>query len=44
MMIGTTTTTPMLVTLGAATDPETPPDQLIDGYWLGLAKRSFQVA
>jgi 4,5-DOPA dioxygenase extradiol len=35
---------PMFVTLGAATNPETPPDQLIDGYWLGLAKRSFQVA
>jgi 4,5-DOPA dioxygenase extradiol len=35
---------PMFVTLGAATDPETPPDQLIDGFWMGLAKRSFAVA
>ncbi|WP_243795345.1 dioxygenase [Saccharopolyspora gloriosae] len=35
---------PMFVTLGAATSPDTPPDQVIDGYWMGLAKRSFQVA
>ncbi|MCA1187183.1 MULTISPECIES: dioxygenase [unclassified Saccharopolyspora] len=35
---------PLFVTLGAATDPEAPPEQLIDGYWMGLAKRSFQVA
>ena len=34
---------PMFVTLGAARDPGTAPDQLIDGYWMGLAKRSFQV-
>ncbi|OLB74249.1 MAG: dioxygenase [Actinobacteria bacterium 13_2_20CM_2_71_6] len=35
---------PMFVTLGAATDPEAAPRQTIDGYWLGLAKRSFEVA
>ncbi len=36
--------TPLFVTLGAAADPETPGDQVIDGFWLGLAKRSLQVA
>ncbi len=36
--------TPLFVTLGAATDPETPGDQVIDGYWLGLSKRSLLVA
>jgi 4,5-DOPA dioxygenase extradiol len=36
--------TPLFVTLGAASDPETPVAQPIDGYWMGLAKRSFQVA
>ena len=36
--------TPLFVTLGAATDPETPGDQRIDGYWMGLSKRSLQVA
>lgn len=35
---------PMFVTLGASDDPESPADQLIDGFWMGLAKRSFQVA
>ena len=35
---------PLFVTLGAATDPQTPGDQVIDGYWMGLAKRSLQVA
>ncbi|MFR9732173.1 dioxygenase [Saccharopolyspora sp. MS10] len=34
---------PLFVALGAASDPETPPEQVIDGYWMGLAKRSFQV-
>jgi 4,5-DOPA dioxygenase extradiol len=34
---------PLFVTLGAATDPTAPPDTRIDGYWLGLAKRSLQV-
>jgi 4,5-DOPA dioxygenase extradiol len=36
--------TPLFITLGAASDPETPGDQLIDGYWMGLSKRSLQVA
>ena len=36
--------TPLFVTLGAATDPEAPGDQVIDGYWMGLSKRSLQVA
>lgn len=36
--------TPLFVTLGAATDPETPGDQIIDGFWMGLSKRSLQVA
>lgn len=35
---------PLFVTLGAATDPEAPGDQRIDGYWMGLSKRSLQVA
>jgi len=34
---------PMFVTLGAAANPESPPHQPIDGFWMGLAKRSFQV-
>jgi 4,5-DOPA dioxygenase extradiol len=36
--------TPLFVTLGAASDPETPGDQVIDGYWMGLSKRSLLVA
>jgi 4,5-DOPA dioxygenase extradiol len=36
--------TPLFVTLGAATDPEAPGDQRIEGYWMGLSKRSLQVA
>jgi 4,5-DOPA dioxygenase extradiol len=35
---------PMFVTLGTASDPEAPPRQRIDGFWIGLSKRSFQVA
>ena len=34
---------PMFVTLGAADDPEQAPGQPIDGFWMGLAKRSFVV-
>lgn len=34
---------PLFVTLGAASDPSAPPSTVIDGYWMGLAKRSFQV-
>ena len=36
--------TPLFVTLGAATDPEAPGAQVIDGFWMGLSKRSLQVA
>jgi 4,5-DOPA dioxygenase extradiol len=36
--------TPLFVTLGAATDAEAPGDQIIDGYWMGLSKRSLLVA
>ena len=35
---------PLFVTLGAATDPEQPATTTIDGYMMGLSKRSFQVA
>ena len=35
---------PLFVTLGAAGDPEDGPETAIDGYFMGLAKRSFQVA
>jgi 4,5-DOPA dioxygenase extradiol len=34
---------PLFVALGAATDPTEAPKFTIEGYWLGLAKRSFQV-
>jgi 4,5-DOPA dioxygenase extradiol len=36
--------TPLFVTLGAATQPEEPGLQVIDGFWMGLSKRSLQVA
>jgi 4,5-DOPA dioxygenase extradiol len=36
--------TPLFVTLGAASDPTVPGEQKIDGYWMGLSKRSLQVA
>ena len=36
--------TPLFVTLGAATDPSQPGIQVIDGFWMGLSKRSLQVA
>jgi 4,5-DOPA dioxygenase extradiol len=35
---------PMFLTLGASTDPGQGPAQPIDGFWMGLSKRSFQVA
>ena len=35
---------PLFVTLGAATNANLTPDVVIDGYWMGLAKTSFQVA
>ena len=36
--------TPLFVTLGAATDPAAGVTTTIDGYMVGLAKRSFQAA
>ena len=35
---------PLFVTLGAGSDPGAPVSTVIDGYWMGLAKRSFQVS
>jgi 4,5-DOPA dioxygenase extradiol len=35
--------TPLFVTLGAATDLEAAVAEKIDGYWMGLSKRSFEV-
>ena len=35
---------PLFVTLGAATDAADPGIQVIDGFWMGLSKRSLQVA
>ncbi|MGH3361620.1 MAG: dioxygenase family protein [Nocardioides sp.] len=35
--------TPLFVTLGAATSPEQPGLQKIDGFWMGLSKRSLEV-
>lgn len=35
---------PLFVTLGAASDPGEPGQQVIDGFWMGLSKRSWQVA
>ncbi|WP_134768024.1 class III extradiol ring-cleavage dioxygenase [Nocardioides sp. 1609] len=36
--------TPLFVTLGASADPSAAPTTTIDGYAIGLAKRSFQAA
>lgn len=35
---------PLFLTLGAATDPSAPAETTIDGYMIGMSKRSFQVA
>ena len=35
---------PLFITLGAADDPEAPARTVIDGYSIGLAKRSFEAA
>jgi 4,5-DOPA dioxygenase extradiol len=35
---------PLFVTLGASADPEAVRDFTIDGFWMGLSKRSIQVA
>ena len=34
---------PLFVALGASQNPEQVPTQVIDGYWMGLAKRSIQL-
>ncbi len=34
---------PLFVTLGASSNPEQTARQVIDGFWMGLAKRSIQV-
>jgi 4,5-DOPA dioxygenase extradiol len=36
--------TPLFVTLGVASDPGTPGTQMFEGFWMGLSKRSLQVA
>lgn len=36
--------TPLFVTLGASMDPEQKVETMIEGYFMGLAKRSIQVA
>ncbi|MGV9824260.1 MULTISPECIES: dioxygenase family protein [unclassified Gordonia (in: high G+C Gram-positive bacteria)] len=35
---------PLFVALGAGDDPQRPGDQVIDGFWMGLAKRSLILA
>lgn len=35
---------PLFVTLGAASDPEAPVTTTVDGFFIGLSKRSFQAA
>jgi 4,5-DOPA dioxygenase extradiol len=35
---------PLFITLGAASDPAAPVTTTIDGYMMGLSKRSFQIA
>ena len=34
---------PLFVALGASSEPEQAPKQVIDGYWMGLAKRSIEL-
>ncbi|KQS66780.1 dioxygenase [Modestobacter sp. Leaf380] len=36
--------TPLFVTLGAAADPEQPVTTTVEGWMMGLSKRSFQIA
>jgi 4,5-DOPA dioxygenase extradiol len=36
--------TPLFITLGAATAADKPGAQKVDGFWMGLSKRSLQVA
>jgi 4,5-DOPA dioxygenase extradiol len=34
---------PLFVALGASSDKEQTPKQVIDGFWMGLAKRSIEL-
>ena len=34
---------PLFVALGASGDPGQVPEQVVDGFWMGLAKRSIQL-
>lgn len=34
---------PLFVAVGASSDAEQPPRQVIDGFWMGLSKRSIQL-
>jgi 4,5-DOPA dioxygenase extradiol len=36
--------TPLFVTLGAGDDIDAAPETLIEGFWMGLSKRSLLVA
>ena len=36
--------TPLFVSLGASSNPEVAPETLIEGFWMGLSKRSVLVA
>lgn len=36
--------TPFFITFGAAIDVEASVQTKVEGYWVGLSKRSFQVA
>jgi 4,5-DOPA dioxygenase extradiol len=36
--------TPLFVTLGAATETDAIPETLVEGFWMGLSKRSILVA
>lgn len=35
---------PLFVALGASDDPEQQGQQIIDGFWMGLSKRSLQLS
>ncbi len=35
---------PLFVTLGAAGSPDTPVTSTVEGFWMGLSRRSFEVA
>jgi 4,5-DOPA dioxygenase extradiol len=36
--------TPLFVALGAGSDIDAPPETLIEGFWMGLSKRSLLIA